>query len=92
MKTAVLRRSITLSGRKTSVSLENEFWVGLREIASLEKTSVPALLNQINDGRDNVNLSSAIRLFVYNHFRTRMKAQDTENRFGTSDCVAMDDN
>jgi predicted DNA-binding ribbon-helix-helix protein len=63
---------MSLGGRKTSVSLETEFWVGLDEIASLDKTSVLALLNRINDRRANVNLSSAVRLFVYNHFRRRM--------------------
>ena len=88
MKTAVFKRSIRIHGRKTSVSLENEFWDGLHEIARFEETSVPALLDQINEERDNVNLSSAIRLFVYDYFRTRMEKEDTKSVDGTSDHAA----
>jgi predicted DNA-binding ribbon-helix-helix protein len=91
MKTAVLRRSIRIRGRKTTVTLENEFWDGLHEIARIEETSVSELLNQINCERDITNLSSAIRLFVYNHFRARMEDQDTES-VDTNDHAVTDDN
>jgi predicted DNA-binding ribbon-helix-helix protein len=53
MKSAIIRRSIRIQGRKTSVSLEKEFWNGLREIALFEKTSVLALVDRINEERDN---------------------------------------
>ncbi|MGB9397187.1 MAG: ribbon-helix-helix domain-containing protein, partial [Pseudolabrys sp.] len=40
-KTTVIKRSIFINSHKTSVSLENEFWLGLREIADHERTTVP---------------------------------------------------
>jgi len=68
MKSAILKRSIVLFGHKTSVSLENEFWEGLRLIADQQETTMSALLQQINTGRRYANLSSAIRIFVFDHF------------------------
>ena len=59
-RSAVIKRSIILNGHKTSVSLENEFWHGLREIAGHENTTVPMLVEQIDRSRDICNLSSAI--------------------------------
>jgi predicted DNA-binding ribbon-helix-helix protein len=64
-----LKRSIVLNGRKTSVSLENEFWAGLREIANSQKTPLTTLLKQIDTGRGTNNMSSAIRVFVFGHLR-----------------------
>jgi predicted DNA-binding ribbon-helix-helix protein len=77
MKSAVIKRSIVLNGHKTSVSLENEFWEGLREIAIRENTSLAVLVGQIDHDRDTCNLSSSLRVFVFNHFRARLGAQDT---------------
>jgi predicted DNA-binding ribbon-helix-helix protein len=66
----VRKRSIHLHGQKTSVSLEDEFWSALREIAALRNERVPDLINVIADQRpDSLNLSSAIRLFVLRHFK-----------------------
>jgi predicted DNA-binding ribbon-helix-helix protein len=52
------------------VSLENEFWDGLREVARHKNLTVSALVATITSGRDRNNLSSALRVFVFNHFRT----------------------
>jgi len=71
MKSLIVKRSIVLNGHKTSVSLENEFWDGLHEIADLQKTKLSALVQQIDRERSNRNLSSAIRIFVLNHFRAQ---------------------
>ena len=73
MKTAVIKRSIKINGCKTSVSLENEFWEALHEIARRENIALSTLVEQISQHRDNVNLSSAIRVFVFNHFRAAAK-------------------
>ncbi len=70
-RTDVLKRSIVINGHKTSVSLENEFWHGLREIAGHDHATVTTLVEQIDRGRNTCNLSSAIRVFVFNHFRER---------------------
>lgn len=71
MKTAVIKRSIFINGRKTSVSLENEFWAGLHEIAKSRKTTAAELVGEIDRQRTTVNLSSAIRIYVYNYFRSK---------------------
>lgn len=71
LRSVVIKRSIILDGHKTSVSLENEFWDGLREIVEAKKTTVSILVGQIDRERDNCNLSSAIRVYVFNHFRQR---------------------
>jgi len=70
-ESAVIKRSVVLDGHKTSVSLENEFWRALREIAAREKTNVSKLVGRIDRGRTNVNLSSCIRVFVFNYFRSQ---------------------
>jgi predicted DNA-binding ribbon-helix-helix protein len=63
--TAVIKRSIFINGHKTSVSLEDEFWRGLHEIARLNNVPVTRLVEQIDQERNNINLSSAIRVFVF---------------------------
>ena len=75
MKSVVIKRSILLNGRKTSISLENEFWHALHEIADLENVAVSAVVEQIDRDRDNINLSSAIRVFILNHFRPQSKME-----------------
>ena len=69
MKSAVTKRSIIISGRKTSISLEDAFWSDLKEIAHSRGATVPKLVAQIDDTRRQANLSSAIRLFVLEHIR-----------------------
>jgi len=69
MKSVVIKRSVLISGRKTSVSLENEFWDALHEIAEHQNLALSALVEQIDKDRDNINLSSAIRVFVFTYFR-----------------------
>ncbi len=71
MQTAVIKRSIVLDGHKTSVSLENEFWHGLREAAVRENTSLSTLVGKIDRERSSCNLSSAIRVYVFNYFRAQ---------------------
>ena len=60
----VVKRSVTLDGHKTSVTLEDEFWDALHTIAHRDKTTVVSLVGQINQTRNKSNLSSAIRVFV----------------------------
>ena len=67
--TTITKRSISVNGNRTSVSLEDEFWQGLREIAKKEGRAITELVEQINRETHNVNLSSAIRVFVLKRFR-----------------------
>ena len=68
---AVVKRSVMVGGHKTSVSLEDAFWIGLKDIALRSSLSLSALLEKIDRHRQTSNLSSAIRLFVLDYFRTR---------------------
>jgi predicted DNA-binding ribbon-helix-helix protein len=61
---AVRKRSVVIRGRKTSVSLEDAFWMALGEIGASQGAPRIALIAQIDAGRQGTNLSSAIRLFV----------------------------
>ena len=70
MKSSVVKRSVWIDGHKTSVSLEDQFWSGLKEIAHSEGATLPALLAKIDGTRKHRNLSSAIRLFVLDQVRT----------------------
>jgi predicted DNA-binding ribbon-helix-helix protein len=69
MKSSVSKRSIVIAGHKTSVSLEDEFWNSLKEIARERGTTLPALVAAIDGNREHANLSSAIRLFVLGVYR-----------------------
>jgi predicted DNA-binding ribbon-helix-helix protein len=68
-----LKRSVTISGHRTSVSLEAEFWQSLTEIAAELKRPLAKLIDEIDkrDGRGN-NLSSALRVFVLAHYRKKV--------------------
>jgi predicted DNA-binding ribbon-helix-helix protein len=70
MKSSVVKRSIVIGGHKTSVSLEDAFWIGLKEIAHAQRAPLTALVAEIDQARQQGNLSSAIRLFVLDHVRT----------------------
>jgi predicted DNA-binding ribbon-helix-helix protein len=69
MKSAIVKRSIVISGHKTSVSLEDSFWKGLKEIALYRGLTLSEMVASIDSGRAHANLSSAIRLSVLDHYR-----------------------
>jgi predicted DNA-binding ribbon-helix-helix protein len=73
MNSPVVKRSIVIAGHKTSVSLEDAFWQGLKEIADERDLTLSDLVASIDTGRRKGNLSSAIRLFVLDHYRTRAR-------------------
>ena len=71
MKSTVVKRSVVLAGHKTSVSLEDPFWEGLKDVAKAKRQSLSELVGAIDIDREHANLSSAIRLFVLNHYQTQ---------------------
>ena len=71
MKSSVVKRSIVLAGHKTSVSLEDAFWRGLKDIAIIRRMTLSDLVCGIDTKRGHGNLSSAIRLFVLDHYQVR---------------------
>jgi predicted DNA-binding ribbon-helix-helix protein len=64
MHSPVTKRSVVIGGRKTSISLEDEFWNGLKAIAHHHRRTLSALVGEIDQKRRG-NLSSAIRVFVF---------------------------
>lgn len=64
MGPGIVKRSVSIAGHRTSISLEEPFWQILREIAEREKLSIQALIGRIDTERGEQNLSSAIRVFV----------------------------
>ncbi len=66
----LLKRSVTIAGHRTSVSLEGEFWDALNEIAMEKKRPLARMIDEIDkrEGRDQ-NLSSALRLYVLAYYR-----------------------
>jgi predicted DNA-binding ribbon-helix-helix protein len=67
------KRSITIADHKTSISLENEFWDCLKEIAVERDVSLGALVAAIDANRQHAKLSSAIRIFVLQFYRYRLR-------------------
>ena len=75
MSARPLKRSLTLMGHRTSVSLEEPFWQAFREIARDEGRALNALAAEIDAARDpETGLASAIRLYVLAHYRARARA------------------
>ena len=72
MKSPVVKRSIVIAGHKTSVSLEDAFWKGLKEIASGRHATLSELVASIDADRQQGNLSSTLRLFVLDFYRAQV--------------------
>src|SRR6202521_1697749 len=72
MKSPVIKRSVVIDGHKTSVSLEDAFWSGLKEIAQGQPMTLSNMVGKIDTGRQQGNLSSAIRLFVLDRVRAQV--------------------
>jgi predicted DNA-binding ribbon-helix-helix protein len=67
----VVKRSVSIAGHRTSVSLEAPFWEALKEIAGRRGAPVQQLIGEIDAGRGRQNLSSAIRVFVLAEVRQK---------------------
>jgi predicted DNA-binding ribbon-helix-helix protein len=75
-KSPVVKRSVVVGGHKTSVSLEEAFWSSLKEISRARATTLSELVGEIDAARQQGNLSSAIRLFVLDHFRGPLRGAE----------------
>jgi predicted DNA-binding ribbon-helix-helix protein len=86
MKSLVVKRSIVIAGHKTSVSLEDLFWKGLKEIARGRNLTVSEMVAAIDVQRQHANLSSAIRLFVLDFYQlnedTPVRNARLDKRYG----------
>jgi predicted DNA-binding ribbon-helix-helix protein len=78
MQSTIVKRSVTLDRRKTSVSLENEFWEALKKIAPARGMNLHDLILSIDITRNQYNLSSALRLFVLEFYQDQAKRRGSE--------------
>ena len=78
-RSLVIKRSIVIYGRRTSISLEDAFWGAFKEIAANKNISLSELIEEINKGRRHSNLSSVIRLFVLDHYRRKAELKRKGN-------------
>lgn len=72
LQSPIRKRSAVIEGMKTSVSMEDEFWSALQEIAASEQMTMSGLISLVaRAGKDRGNLSSALRLHALNYYRKR---------------------
>ena len=64
MRSSIVKRSIVVGGHKSSVSLEEAFWTGMKEIPSQRNMTLSDLVSDTDRNRQQGNLSFAIRLFL----------------------------
>jgi predicted DNA-binding ribbon-helix-helix protein len=88
VKSLVSKRSVVIAGHKTSVSLEDEFWNSLKEIARERNMTLVELVGAIDADRQNGNLSSAIRLFVFGVYRDQVASRQDRMREALPNAVA----
>jgi predicted DNA-binding ribbon-helix-helix protein len=79
MNSSVKKRSIVIGSHKTSISLEDRFWACLRQIARERATTVSKLIGILDAERNDGNLSSTIRVFVLNRYRTSVAPNEILN-------------
>ena len=65
-----VKRSFSIRGHRTSISLEQPFWETLKEAASRERISLAALIARIDERRGDAGLSSAVRVWILDYVRT----------------------
>ena len=87
MKSPVVKRSIVIAGHKTSVSLEDAFWKGLKEIAGGRDMTLSDLVSTIDSDRRHGNLSSAIRLFVLDYYRAQIPGHQSPEHNSPRDII-----
>ena len=74
-RSLVRKRSVRVGRLKTSLTVEDGFWAGLKEIARERELPLNTLIADINQQRQHANLSSVIRLYVLDHYRRLAEAK-----------------
>lgn len=72
----VVKRSVVIDGHKTSLSLEDEFWAGLKTIAQEQRLGLSRLVHEIDMSRERGSLCSAIRLYVLHYYQQFQPSND----------------
>ena len=76
VKSTIIKRSIVIDGRKTSIGIEDDYWNSLQEIAHQRNETVSRLVTRIDAERKFANLSSAIRLFVLGFYQDQYNSSE----------------
>ena len=83
MKSPIIKRSIMIASHRTSISLEEPFWRGLKDIAARHETSVQNVVASVHGGRHRGNLSSSLRQYVLEYYRSnccdKSRRQESSN-------------
>lgn len=79
MTAGIVKRSLSIAGHRTSITLEEPFWLALRGIAQARGVSIQRLVGEIDAARADQNLSSAIRVFVLHEVRREASGPSTGN-------------
>lgn len=69
------KRSFSIQGHRTSVSLEKAFWIALKEAAAEDGMTLASLINSIDRGRGDAGLSSAVRVWLLDRLKARAQAK-----------------
>ena len=75
-----VKRSVTIGHRKTSVTLEQAFWDGLKEIAAARNVPFYRMITEIVQGQ--VNMSSALRVFVFHFYQKQVQQNEKRDSVG----------
>jgi predicted DNA-binding ribbon-helix-helix protein len=82
MDSSLVKRSVSIEGHRIDFSIEALFWASLEEIARDQATTTSRLVATIEAGRGRASLSSAIRVYVIDHFLTQAESlDDIDNEF-----------
>lgn len=68
------KRSFSIRGHRTSISLETAFWEALRDVAAQRGQSLAELVGQVDEQRGTAGLSSAVRIFVLAHYQRKAQS------------------
>lgn len=69
------KRSFSIQGHRTSISLESAFWTALKEAASEDGMTLAGLINAIDKTRGEAGLSSAVRVWLLERLKTQAAAR-----------------
>lgn len=73
------KRSFTIDGHRTSISLEEPFWNVLKEVAKELNMPVAQIVQEIDSERGDGGLSSAVRIWLLDHYRQRLGLQSARS-------------
>jgi predicted DNA-binding ribbon-helix-helix protein len=80
MKSGISPHTVTFGKNKTSISLEDAFWIGLRKIARRKRATASKLVLQIARKKHRGNLSSAVRVFVLAQLHVQAAGQKSKRK------------